>query len=150
MSIRQYMEIHKLRRRPSAMVQKKVKRNSVSTHVRYNEFRPREHAHLRLLRAGIPLESSPDDARESLTERHLFYYVCNDDSIDRHNPLTPKFVGVLQVFHKGRLEYVLVHPLDLDLQQIYAEREDVSRAWDTLCDGTPYWIDVYAQRKCKK
>jgi hypothetical protein len=148
MSVRQYMEIHKLRRRPATT--KRAKRTSVSEHVRYNEFRPAEHPYLRELRAGHPLEKSPDIMREELSEEHMYYFICDDDSVGRRNPLTPKYVGVLRVFHATLRQYVYVYPLDADLRQMYSERKDASRAWDVLLDGTPYWIDVYAQRKCKK
>ena len=121
---------------------------------RYNEFRPEQNPHLSLLRRGIDLDDSPDVARDSLTEAHLYHFVCNNgDFIDRRNPLTQKYVGVLRVFNKNTRNYTYVHPLNDDLSQIYAQRTDVSRAWDVLpsADGnsTPYWVDRYAQRRCK-
>lgn len=80
----------------------------------------------------------------------MYYFVCDGDFIDRTNPLTPKYVGVLRVFNKYTQQYTFVHPLNDDLAQMYAKRTDISRAWDVLEeDGSPYWVDRYAQRKCK-
>jgi len=122
----------------------------VSSAKRYNDFRPEEHPYLRPFRAGISLNDSPDVVRDQLTEAHLYYFACDDASMDRTNPLTSKYVGVLRVFNARLQCYTLVHPLNDDLAQMYAQRTDVSRAWEILPDQTPYWVDRYAQRQCKK
>jgi hypothetical protein len=150
MSIKLLEQIAGARREPRRQKQEKIARKSVSATKRYNEFRPEEHPRLAFLREGIPLEDSPDTVRDSLTEAYLYYFVCDGDFIDRTNPLTPKYVGVLRVFNKYTQQYMFVHPLNDDLAQMYAERTDISRAWDVLPgDGSPYWVDRYAQRKCK-
>jgi hypothetical protein len=125
-------------------------RTSVSATKRYNEFRPEQNPYLRLLREGIELSESPDVVRDQLTEAHLYHFVCPDPSIVRENgSIIPKFVGVLRVVSSsGSCTYV--HPLNDDLAQMYAERTDISRAWEILQDETPYWVDRYALRVAKR
>jgi hypothetical protein len=148
MSAATFLQIQRNRRVVHSV--KRVKRSSVSSNKRYNEFRPEEHTHLELLREGVSLEDSPDNVHEELTEEHLFHFVCDHPSVERCCELTPKYVGVLRVFHPKIQRYLYVHPLNDDFAKMYEGRCDDSRALEVLVDGTPYWVDAYAMRMLKK
>lgn len=133
------------------VIAKKAKRpkSNISSRVRYIEFVPT--FKYKLYRNGIPLMKAPDELRDTLSEAHLFHFRNDDIYIDRRNPNTPKYIGVLQVWDATLEEFRYFHPLQPDLKAIYRDRTNMDKCWDKMdSDDTPYWIDVYAIRKSKK
>lgn len=116
----------------------------VSDKIRYISFVPSDVKH-ELIRAGIPIACAPNEIRDQLTERHLYHFRVKEAFRDRTNPDTPVYIGVFLV----NTQYV--YPLDGDLKHIYRERQDLTKMWSLVDDDdTPYWVDVYAVRMCRK
>jgi len=143
MSVGEYKLILK-RIKINANQQQKRPRKAISANTRYNEFRVRPH--LKLLRGGIDLHTTPEMMRDELTEAHMYHFECTYDHVDRMNKDTPRFFGVLRLKETG----VYIFPHDADFRQMYCQRTDLTRCWDEEPDGTPYWTDVYALRMQNK
>lgn len=120
---------------------------AISKNTRYLRYHPM--SQYQCIRQGIPLPpgQSPDTFRDHLTFDHLFIFEhVNGPLINRANKDTPRFIGVFQMADGS----TLVHPQDQDFRRVYAQRANITQAWDILEDGLPYWCDAHAHRMCKR
>lgn len=145
----QILSVEKTRKRGNRSPSQQPNNNvTISLETRYLTFKCP--VQFRCIRQGVPLPAgeSPDTFRASLTYDYLYIFEHEGGAmLNRQNKDTPRFIGCL-LMGDG---VTYVHPQDGDFQRIYADRRDVSRAWDVSeQDGTPYWVDTHALRMLKR